>query len=353
MKKCIYVSIVVFFMYLPYLHSMQECKVETEEERQAIVNQAMIDFPHLVEYFDVLAHKYPHKSFYNFYDFLNFYLAKHDKDPCFGELICDVTDLMLTTIEHDLLAKVNQDDGDHAQDPLFLYIMKYKDTPEIAHVLKKCLEIPCCNKQTLPAKTIELGKELLFKNLLELGIDVNSTLYKPSLLSIACSYQQDRIVEHLLQAGADVNTDDFPLFTAVYKKFDILDLNKPLIVIEKSDRIVSLLLNAGADVNKPDDRGFYILPLSVRWRNNNVVRMILSVPGVNLNVQILQGRTALHRAVHYNLLDVVDMLLDTEIDTSVVDDEGRTAYDLAYCNDISMKLLFMQRRFMNSCCVIS
>lgn len=356
MKILTNVSILLFFMHVACLYSMQESKIETELTREEIIDQAMIDFPHLVEYCDVMCDKYPHEYFHSFYDYLVWYLAKNDQDPNFGELICHATDCMLKTIEDEFLAKVDEVDCDHTQDPLFIYIMKYKDTTEIGRVVKKCLEMPCENQETLLGKAIRLKKDLLFKNLLEFGVDVNSFVYKPSLLSIACDYKQDRIVEYLLQAGADVNTDDFPLFTAVRQSSAMLDAHNSLITFEHCDKIVSLLLDAGADVNKPNDQGWYILPFAVSFHNRNVISMILSVPGIDLNIQFLFGGTALHRAVHYNSIDIVEMLLDAGIDTSLVNDKGKTAYDRVSCYNIPMKMLFAQehmRRSMNSCCVIS
>ncbi|AXK60134.1 hypothetical protein C0J27_00010 [Candidatus Chromulinivorax destructor] len=349
------IKMVIIFM-LGWSLSLCYCAEESEQTRQEIIEQAMIDFPHLVEYYDMMCDKYPHEYFHSFYDYVVCYLAKNDLDPNFGELICDAIDWVLKTIENEFLAKVDEADCDHTQDPLFIYIMKYKDTTEIGRVVKKCLEMPCENEETLLGKVIKLKKDLLFKNLLEFGVDVNSVVYKPSLLSIACNYKQDRIVEHLLLAGADVNTDDFPLFIAVDQSSAMLDANNSLITFEHCDKIVSLLLDAGADVNTPNDQGWYILPFAVSSRNRNVISMIVSVPGINLNKQFLFGGTALHRAVHYNSIDIVEMLLDAGIDTSIPNDERKTAYDLIYNDNISMKMMFAQehmRRSMNSCCVIS
>ncbi len=93
--------------------------------------------------------------------------------------------------------------------------------------------------------------------------------------------------------------------------------------------VVKILLNAGADINAIDKDGYDALIATVITHQTVMMNYLLA-QGLHMNTQDkTMGWTALIWAVKENKEDMVDSLLTRGADKSIVDKEGKTAYDWA------------------------
>ena len=137
-------------------------------------------------------------------------------------------------------------------------------------------------------------------------VDVNYKLDDFSALHLAVCYEAIDVVQLLIDAGADFDTQHnegySPLLTAC--GLGALD-------------IVKILVRAGAGVRVTNDRGETCLQLAVRRGHTETVRYLVCLPEVDVNYGDADNHTALHFAVEGTHTDVVQVLIDAgaDIDT--------------------------------------
>ena len=85
-------------------------------------------------------------------------------------------------------------------------------------------------------------------------------------------------------------------------------------VASKNNSVVALLLNTpNIDVNWKDNGingGWCALLEAVNWQNIEALKMLLSVPGIDVNIMDVKGRSAVHMAVKRDNVEVLKLLLN-------------------------------------------
>src|SRR3989339_1404939 len=107
MKNIKLLIIIVFGLQVSLICAAQKFTINTEQTRQEIIDQAIIDFPNLVQEFDSLREQYC-PEILRFQDFLENNLARNDEESNFGELHCKATDYLLKGIKNLFLQKVDE-----------------------------------------------------------------------------------------------------------------------------------------------------------------------------------------------------------------------------------------------------
>jgi len=138
------------------------------------------------------------------------------------------------------------------------------------------------------------------------------------LLSFAVRTDDTQIVQLFLDHGADPNIDTFldtPIFNAIQAG---------------NENIMKLLINHGANVNNvPDITGSILHTLVVRGISDELTKLIISRSD-DINKHMQGGLpTALHFAVMLNNLRMVKYLIEAGADMKILDDDNKTALDLA------------------------
>jgi ankyrin repeat protein len=107
-----------------------------------------------------------------------------------------------------------------------------------------------------------------------------------------------------------------PLIQAVYEQ----DLQK-----------IQQLIADGEDVNEQKRlMGTTPLMMAIIMKNHEIIQYLLTVPGIDVNIQDYSGSTALIRAVKSNSKQEVRVLLmDPRVDLNILDRDGKTALDYA------------------------
>lgn len=97
------------------------------------------------------------------------------------------------------------------------------------------------------------------------------------------------------------------------------------------ENIVQLLLQVpGINVNLQDYVGYTALILAALRGHENIVRLLLQVPGININAQDADGWTALIWAAANGYKNIVKLLLTVPgININAQDKDGKTAFILA------------------------
>jgi predicted tellurium resistance membrane protein TerC len=127
------------------------------------------------------------------------------------------------------------------------------------------------------------------KLLLEAKADVNHKGFlNCTALTHACTNGNEAAVKLLIAAKADVNSADENGYAALIKA-----IHRP--------GIVKLLIEAKADVNRANSRGYTALMMAIACVNVSenslaVVKLLLAVPGIDIDHAGIQGETALSLA---------------------------------------------------------
>ncbi len=127
-------------------------------------------------------------------------------------------------------------------------------------------------------------------------------------------------MQNLIAAGINVNQQKYP------------DNDTALMIAAGSGwtEVVRLLLNVpGIDVNIENYNAVTVLILAALNGRTEVVRLLLNVPGIDVNKQGIVGNTALIFAVESGNSAIVRELLNRGADWKIKNWDGQTAYDLA------------------------
>jgi ankyrin repeat protein len=96
------------------------------------------------------------------------------------------------------------------------------------------------------------------------------------------------------------------------------------------NKMVNFLLDRGADINSRDEYGSTPLSCAVRWGDADVLRMILNIKSVFVDSIDTHGRTALSYAAAKGRAAMVKELLKTgQVDVNSKDSKGRTPFHYA------------------------
>ncbi len=140
-------------------------------------------------------------------------------------------------------------------------------------------------------------------------------------LHIASWNGNTEIVKLLVAKGANVNAVDNEGWTPLHRASR-----------NGHTEIVKLLLAAGANVNAVDEDEYTPLHPASRHGHIEVVKLLLAAPGIDINAvdkDDNEAWTPLHWAVANRNTEIVKLLLAAGAKTSVLDNEERTALDLA------------------------
>ncbi len=149
-------------------------------------------------------------------------------------------------------------------------------------------------------------------------------------LLLAVRLDKIKIVEMLLDEGADVNKADntgyTPLITAIQYSDDT--------------KLVDMLLDKDADVNKADNAGYTPLMFAVS-NNNEIIVETLLIANADVDRQDNNGGTALIFAAQYKNSNIINQLLNKG--AQVKNSDGLSAVDY-YDGDDEVKQLLIQKQ---------
>lgn len=170
------------------------------------------------------------------------------------------------------------------------------------------------------------GKLKIVKKLIREGVDVNSRNENGNtILILACMYNHYNTAKFLVNSGANVNLKGNNEYTAL--------------ILSDQIRLFELLLDAGADINAQDYVGNTALIRFSRIGPNEYVQYLLS-RGADPDIQNNIGYTAFMFATVLGFSDIVETLIDFKADVTVTSYDGETAFDIA---DKHMKKIILNK----------
>jgi ankyrin repeat protein len=222
------------------------------------------------------------------------------------------TDVIRLLLENG--ANINQEAENH-QNAL---ILASKNGQEAA--VRMLIEAGACvnNDGMTPIQVASReGHKGIVEMLIQAGADVNLG-YQPALYCASEGGHED-VVQTLILAGADLNLEGYlgtALHTASYRYYPEI-------------KIVELLINAGADVNKLAGEYGTALQTAVAGGTDDpsaleAVRILIRA-GANVNLVGGEYGTALQAAVYWDRPKIVEELIDAGADVNLVGGEYGTA----------------------------
>lgn len=144
------------------------------------------------------------------------------------------------------------------------------------------------------------------------------------LFEAAATGTQDRVEQLLHKDPGAINSYSPDGWTALH-----------LAVFFGRVNIVHFLLSKGANIDAPSKNDEVVTPLHSALANphNSAVGQLLIGAGADLNTKQSLGYTPLHYAAANGLDQVVRNLVAHGVDTSMRNNQGKTAYDLAVEHD--------------------
>lgn len=117
---------------------------------------------------------------------------------------------------------------------------------------------------------------------------------------------------------------------------DILEEDKTIfdhVQEQNFEKFIQALENC-PDVNELDDNGLSLIHWAADRGQDEMLRLLLKRPEVNVNVLDEDGQTPLHYAAFCGHQKCAQVLLDAGADTKIKDGQGQTCYDVAYSDAI-------------------
>ncbi|MCB9920522.1 MAG: ankyrin repeat domain-containing protein [Planctomycetes bacterium] len=164
-----------------------------------------------------------------------------------------------------------------------------------------------------------------------------------SLLSYAAEGDAVRVVEWLLARGADPDHVGHNGWTPLYMAASLGSVRVTRLLLEAGAELVTeegpiitdatadtipLLLDAGADIDVIDECGYCPLVLAVEQGESDLVEYLLD-RGAAVDNRDSSDKTALQRAVQCEEVSIVKLLLERGADPNIMDLDGYRALDYA------------------------
>ena len=146
--------------------------------------------------------------------------------------------------------------------------------------------------------------------------------YSESLIRFAIFRSQSKILDLLIQAGADIRQNKMPRGQI------------------QNEQIVELLAKHGDNTNiDAGENGWPPIVYQSRGDRGGDVRRIKSLieQGANVDIQNFKGQTALHCAAKTGFVDIAELLLKSGATVDVLDNNGDTALTTALRSTIEDK----------------
>lgn len=155
------------------------------------------------------------------------------------------------------------------------------------------------------------------KGLVEKGADVDCCGPEGCTLELAIKKKRKKVVELLIEEGADVNRANFENWTPLMEA-----------CAQSNLEMVEILLDKGASVNAVDDDNYSSLMLASRGNDIKIVEKLIK-KGASVNHKANNKNTALMLASIADNDDVATLLIDNGAKLDEKNDEGLTALMLA------------------------
>jgi ankyrin repeat protein len=187
----------------------------------------------------------------------------------------------------------------------------------------------CLISETMNAQDVEDGMDLLFacedgnirrmRSLVSRGASVDFQGVNGLTPSICCCFYGGfpRILQYLIDRGADTNRANINGYTAVYVAAQLNNL-----------QCMSLLIHNGAYVNKADIDGCTPLYAAAEFNSHQCVSLLL-LNGADADRATDDGSTPLHKVAQKNHHQCLSLLLKHGADTGRVNSYGYTALHFA------------------------
>ncbi|XP_014769355.1 fibronectin type 3 and ankyrin repeat domains 1 protein isoform X2 [Octopus bimaculoides] len=168
--------------------------------------------------------------------------------------------------------------------------------------------------------TAKLGQTDVMKMLLSFNASVNAKDESgKTALMHACFHGQLPAVKLLIENGALYDDYDLGGSSAIHYAIDSCNCE-----------LIEWIFKSGADVNCRDrNAGWTPLMRCASLTGNSIVAMTLIHNGANVNLQDSDGKTCLMIAVINGHQKFVEVLLENDADTTIINKSGRSAYDMA------------------------
>jgi len=162
----------------------------------------------------------------------------------------------------------------------------------------------------------------IIKILINAGADLNVNNGEPLFWAIESNNIE--LVNILISAGADVNIGIEDGYSG-----DLPEKSSQLIfasVLERAEIVKLLLAVPGIDINLQNKYGDTALIVACKERNAEIVKLLLAVPEININLKNEYGDTALIITCRKGNVEIVKLLLaDPKIDVNLKNTYGDTA----------------------------
>ncbi|AXK60187.1 ankyrin repeat domain-containing protein [Candidatus Chromulinivorax destructor] len=258
--------------------------------------------------------------------------------------IKNIRDVFLTTL--DTASKQRKKLSEY-RDPIFVYVMKHKDTDMRDIVLSWLREwgnTQDKNGETPFHRAVSRNNEDIIEMLLSNEFVKKDVQNKngQTPLHYAALNNEERIARMLIDKGADVNTQTKYRETALH-----------LAVENNNAEIVKMLMAVGADFTIQNKNGqtaeqiaktpemkailaqaqknIFSRAIATRYNNKEKVRRLIAA-GVDVNMKDESEMTPLYFAARANNLEIVGMLIDAGADVNIKDESGFTPLYVAISN---------------------